>query len=67
MMPQVLVQWKDKPIEEATWEDTTEFQSQFPHTMDKAALNEEGIDRGLNGPKPKITNVYNRRPKAQNK
>ncbi|KZV39086.1 hypothetical protein F511_34657 [Dorcoceras hygrometricum] len=32
MMPQVLVQWKNRPVEEATWEDAADFRSQFPQT-----------------------------------
>ncbi|KZV33186.1 hypothetical protein F511_18202 [Dorcoceras hygrometricum] len=72
LVPQVLVQWKDKPSEEATWEDAADFQAQFPHTSleDKAVLEGEGIDRGIrreivNRPKPIITQVYSRRPKAE--
>ncbi|KZV36025.1 hypothetical protein F511_33853 [Dorcoceras hygrometricum] len=67
MVPQVLVQWKSKPVEEATWEDAADFQSQFPQTSlgDKADSEEEGTVRRINGPKPRIINVYTRRPKAQ--
>ncbi|KZV39092.1 hypothetical protein F511_34262 [Dorcoceras hygrometricum] len=72
LIPQILVQWKDKPIEEATWEDAADFASQFPQTNlgDKAALNRESIVREfehehIDRPKPPITNVYSRRPKAQ--
>ncbi|KZV32830.1 hypothetical protein F511_20931 [Dorcoceras hygrometricum] len=67
MVLQVLVQWKNKPAEEATWEDAADFQAQFPQASleDKAASNGEDIVRELNRPKPKITNVYVRRSKAQ--
>ncbi|KZT75359.1 hypothetical protein F511_47616 [Dorcoceras hygrometricum] len=63
MIPQVLVQWKNKPTEEATWEDAADFQAQFPQTSlgDKAELEEEDIVR------PKITHVYTRRPKGPNR
>ncbi|KZV54417.1 hypothetical protein F511_09732 [Dorcoceras hygrometricum] len=39
-IPQVLVQWKNKPLEEATWEDAEDFYCQFPSTSleDKADL-----------------------------
>ncbi|KZV44866.1 hypothetical protein F511_17282 [Dorcoceras hygrometricum] len=67
MVPQVLVHWKNKPAEEATWEDAADFQAQFPQTSfgDKAGSEEGDIVRSISGPKPKITNVYTRRPKAQ--
>lgn len=29
-LKQFLVQWKDKPIEEASWEEEFNFRSQFP-------------------------------------
>ncbi|KZV37450.1 hypothetical protein F511_24857 [Dorcoceras hygrometricum] len=71
VVPQVLVQWKGKAPEEATWENADDFQAQFPHTSleDKAALGGEDIDRaitsdGVNRPNP-IIHVYRRRPKAQ--
>ncbi|KZV06673.1 hypothetical protein F511_45845, partial [Dorcoceras hygrometricum] len=71
LVPQVLVQWKGKAPEEATWEDAADFQAQFPDTSlgDKAALGGEAIDStikldGVNRPNP-IVQVYRRRPKAQ--
>ncbi|KZV14018.1 hypothetical protein F511_44611 [Dorcoceras hygrometricum] len=72
LVPQVLIQWKDKPIEEATWEDAADFASQFPETSleDKADSNGEDIVRGIldeniDRPRPIITQVYKRRPRAQ--
>ncbi|KZV31630.1 hypothetical protein F511_00434 [Dorcoceras hygrometricum] len=72
MTPQVLVQWKDKPVEEATWEDAADFASQFPEADlgDKVVVKERGVDRGViknqeDRPRPIITNVYSRRPRAQ--
>ncbi|KZV28093.1 hypothetical protein F511_28364, partial [Dorcoceras hygrometricum] len=72
LTPQILVQWKDKPIEEATWEDADDFATQFPQTSlgDKAAFNRGSIVREfehelVDRPKPPITNVYSRRPKVQ--
>ncbi|KZV51588.1 hypothetical protein F511_10541 [Dorcoceras hygrometricum] len=71
LVPQVLVQWKGKAPEEATWEDAADFQAQFPNTSlgDKAALEGEAIDSaiksdGVNRPNP-IVQVYRRRPKTQ--
>ncbi|KZV27246.1 hypothetical protein F511_04699 [Dorcoceras hygrometricum] len=67
MVPQVLVQWKNKPIEEATWEDEAEFAAQFPAAQfpdpslgDKADFKEGGVDRSSvnNRPRPNITKVY---------
>jgi hypothetical protein len=44
---QVLVQWKGKSVEEATWEDVIMMRSQFPNfnLEDKVLVDEEGIDR----------------------
>ncbi|KZT75332.1 hypothetical protein F511_47643 [Dorcoceras hygrometricum] len=73
MVPQVLVQWKNKPIEEATWEDEAEFAAQFPDTSlgDKADFKEGGVVRSSvnkqNRPRPNITKVYSRRATAQRK
>lgn len=54
---QVLVQWKGKNVDEATWEDEVIIRSQFPEFSleDKALLQERGIDTdpnliGLNEP-----------------
>ena len=42
-----LILWKDKPIEEATWEKAVEIKIQFPNLCleDKASLSEGAIDR----------------------
>ncbi|KZV52476.1 metacaspase-1-like [Dorcoceras hygrometricum] len=44
---------KEKPLEEATWEEAVDFQAQFSHTSlgDKADLREEDIVRRINRPK----------------
>jgi hypothetical protein len=44
---QVLVQWKGKSVEEATWEDVIMMRSQFPNfnLEDKVLVDEDGIDR----------------------
>ncbi|XP_073223389.1 uncharacterized protein [Cicer arietinum] len=44
---QVLIQWQQKPAEEATWEDVNTIQNQFPefNLKDKVELEGEGIDR----------------------
>ncbi|KZV35963.1 peroxidase 64 [Dorcoceras hygrometricum] len=71
MIQQVLVQWKGKPAAEATWEEEADFRAQFPDTSleDKASLGGEAIDSNLiiNRPRPIVTHVYARRPKAQAK
>jgi hypothetical protein len=71
---QVLVHWKGKPSEEATWEDLILFKSQFPsfNLEDKVVGEGEGIDRHesheqlVNGVTngPKIWKVYSRRGKG---
>ncbi|KZV22472.1 hypothetical protein F511_19692 [Dorcoceras hygrometricum] len=63
------VHWKEKPLEEGTWEGAVDFQTQCPYTSlgDKAGLREEDIVRRINRPRPKVTHVYTRRPKAQEK
>jgi len=55
--PQVLIQWKDKGVETATWEDVTTIQQQFPdfNLEDKVAQPEGSNDR--------ILKVYVRRNK----
>ncbi|KZV25320.1 peroxidase 64 [Dorcoceras hygrometricum] len=77
LVPQVLVQWKGRSLEEATWEDAEDFYSQFPSPSleDKAEIREgsnvmdteahTGLEdnTGLEE-RPKITRVYTRRPKA---
>ncbi|MCI29174.1 hypothetical protein A2U01_0050383, partial [Trifolium medium] len=65
-VPQSLIQWKDKSIDDITWEDDAYMKGQFPDFSleDKAVLEEESVDRdlieemGLNyGLKPKIWRV----------
>ncbi|PNX91505.1 hypothetical protein L195_g047636, partial [Trifolium pratense] len=60
---QSLVQWKNKSIDEVTWEDDDMIRGQFPQFSleDKAVIMEEGVDRNVNeemgldyGPKPKV-------------
>ncbi|XP_073121438.1 uncharacterized protein [Henckelia pumila] len=63
---EVLISWKDKATEEATWEDAKEREAQFPHFTleDKANLKGEGIVRVLEDhPKPNVKFVYTRRHK----
>jgi hypothetical protein len=69
---QVLVQWKGKTTEEATWEDMITIKSQFPQfcVEDKAFGLEGDIDRGATSHsihnqhnEPKKLLVYSRRPK----
>ena len=50
LIEQSLVRWKKLPAEEATWEDTTLIQQQFPSLTfaDKCHLSEGGIDREPN-------------------
>ncbi|KAL6578234.1 hypothetical protein OROMI_010562 [Orobanche minor] len=67
---QWLVQWKDAPVEEATWEDALTIQSQFPHTsLEDKTLTEGGGNDG-NGERlmqqtntPRQLMVYSRRAK----
>ncbi|PNX78597.1 Ty3/gypsy retrotransposon protein [Trifolium pratense] len=67
---QSLVQWKNKSLDEMTWEDDDVLRGQFPEFSleDKAIIMEQGVDRnvvdemGLDyGPKPKMWRVYSRR------
>ncbi|MCI30896.1 mediator of RNA polymerase II transcription subunit 15A-like, partial [Trifolium medium] len=74
---QVLVQWKGKTAEEATWEDVIMIKSQFPKfNIEDNVVEEEGIDRDqMNLPQlndelvnhtssgPKEWKVYSRRAK----
>jgi hypothetical protein len=69
---QVLVQWRGKTTEEATWEDMITIKSQFPQFCleDKAFGLEGGIDRGATShsihnqhKEPKKLLVYSRRAK----
>ena len=56
---EVLVQWKDLPDFEATWESFATIQNQFPefHLVDKVVVWEEGND------KPPVRFTYARRAK----
>lgn len=73
---QFLVQWKDKAIEEATWEEEFSFRSQFPSFKleDKFDFQQGGNDRicdmGVGWSdkreRPKIWRVYTRRGKRNN-
>lgn len=58
---EVLVQWKNLPTCENSWESVQRMQEAFPsyHLEDKVKLLAPGIDRI----KPPITKVYHRRPK----
>ena len=65
-----LIQWKNKPVEEATWEAAADIQMQFPYFCleDKAEFSGGGIDRIEDGPEdskaqPKPLKVYSRRIK----
>lgn len=69
-VPQSLIQWKNKSLDDATWEDDAYLRGQFLEFSleDKAGFKEGGVDRdmddevGLNyGPKPKVWRVYTRR------
>ncbi|XP_073121875.1 uncharacterized protein [Henckelia pumila] len=48
LVMQVLVQWKNRPLEDATWELADDFQSQFPAfgLEDNTIFEEEGIVTG---------------------
>ena len=70
-----LIRWKERPVEDASWERAINIQNQFPTFCleDKAASVGEGIDRNISSvqnqaeltqPKPKILKVYSRRPKG---
>ena len=57
-----LVQWKDQPSHEATWESYANLTNQYPnfHIEDKVALLHGGIAR------PPFTQVYHWRGKKEN-
>lgn len=66
----MLIQWKGKPVEEATWEEEFTMTSQFPNLRldDKPKIQRGGIDRsstdvmGLdNQNRPKVWRVYARK------
>ncbi|PNX85876.1 Ty3/gypsy retrotransposon protein, partial [Trifolium pratense] len=69
---QSLVQWKNKSLDEVTWEDDDVLRGQFPEFSleDKAVVMEDAVDRNVNvtdkmdidyGPKPKVWRIYSRR------
>lgn len=72
-MPQSLIQWKNKIIDDVTWEDGAYLKGQFPEFSleDKAVAMEKGVlnvDRNVDvemgldyEPKPKIWRVYTRK------
>ncbi|MCI19704.1 hypothetical protein A2U01_0040864 [Trifolium medium] len=69
-VPQSLIQWKNKSLDDVTWEDDAYMKGQFPEFSleDKAVFEGEGVDRDLDkevgldyGPKPIIWRVYSRR------
>ena len=70
--PQSLIQWKNKSIDDVTWEDNDVIRGQFPefNLEDKVFAEGGGIDRnadeqlGLDlGQKPKVWRVYERKRK----
>ncbi|MCI18667.1 hypothetical protein A2U01_0039822 [Trifolium medium] len=75
-IPQSLVQWSNKSIDDVTWEDNDLLRGQFPdfNLEDKVPFDEGGIDRdaddqlGLEyGPKPNIWRVYQRKRGKENR
>jgi hypothetical protein len=71
-VPQSLIQWKDKTIDDVTWEDDVVIRGQFPefNLEDKVLIEEGGIDRNVDelvgldeGPRPKVWRVYQRKNK----
>ncbi|KAJ0828513.1 putative nucleotidyltransferase, Ribonuclease H [Helianthus annuus] len=68
---QLLIQWENRPLEEATWEDKSVIQQQFPFFLDvedNIGLEEEGDDTDQVGPSAKqaqLQHNVNDRPKRQ--
>ena len=66
-MQEVLIQWHNQPVEEATWEEFEVLQQQFPafHLEDKvkvwAAGNVIDPPRGAAHPRPPVKITYSRR------
>jgi hypothetical protein len=68
---QSLIQWKNKALEDVTWEDNEVLLGPFPEFCleDKALVKEVGVDRnvisdmgfGANGPSPRVWKVYTRK------
>ncbi|PNX84743.1 Ty3/gypsy retrotransposon protein, partial [Trifolium pratense] len=68
---QSLIKWKDKSMDDVTWEDNDFMKGQFPDfgLEDKALVEEEGVDRNVDqvevgleiGPKPRVWRVYQRK------
>jgi precorrin-4 methylase len=65
-----LIKWKNKSLDDVTWEDNDVIKGQFPEFCleDKAQVKEGGIDRdainvvGLDqGPGPRVWKVYTRK------
>ncbi|MCI96174.1 RNA-directed DNA polymerase (Reverse transcriptase), partial [Trifolium medium] len=48
MIPQSLIKWKNKSMEDVTWEDNEMMRGQFPNFIleDKDIVKEGAIDRG---------------------
>ena len=59
---ELLVQWQNRPLEEATWEDYDLLSGQFPHFCleDKASFHGESTDKEL-------MHTYSRRKKSKGK
>jgi hypothetical protein len=80
VVKQLLIHWKGKTVEEATWENYVMLKSQFPkfNLEDKVELEEGSIDRNRNNSDlpgqlihhatsgPKIWRVYSRRGRKVN-
>ena len=69
-IPQSLIQWKNKHVDDVTWEDNAYLKGRFPNFSleDKAVVKDRGVDRDLGeevgldfGHKPKVWRVYTRR------
>jgi hypothetical protein len=69
-VPQSLIKWKNKSLDDVTWEDNEVLKGQFPEFSleDKAQVKEGEVDRdginevGLNhGLGPRVWNVYTRK------
>lgn len=63
---QTLIQWKNKALEDVTWEHNEVLCCQFPEFCleDKALSKEVGVDRNVIsevGPRPRVWRVYTRK------
>lgn len=75
LVPQSLIKWKGRTMDDVTWEDNAFLQGQFPDLIleDKDVVKVGEVDRGGAvsendvglevGPKPKIWRVYSRKRK----